>query len=58
MRATLKSVLRKRHSSTRFLPSGGDNRFGLPAYYSQHIWVGKGNPAGNLAMWNPAVHCR
>ena len=41
-----------------FMATGADNRFGLPAYYSQHIWVGKGNPAGNLAMWNPAVHCR
>ncbi|MDT4938628.1 MAG: hypothetical protein QOG80_2299 [Pseudonocardiales bacterium] len=34
------------------------NRFGLPAYYSQHVWVGKGNPYGDLSMWNPAVHCR
>jgi hypothetical protein len=41
-----------------FMSTGADNRFGLPAYYSQHVWVGKGNPAGNLAMWNPAVHCR
>ena len=40
-----------------FMATGADNRFGLPAYYSQHVWVGKGNPAGNLAMWNPAVHC-
>jgi len=41
-----------------FMATGADNRFGLPAYYSQHVWVGKGNPSGNLAMWNPAVHCR
>lgn len=41
-----------------FMSTGENNRFGLPAYYSQHVWVGKGNPAGNLAMWNPAVHCR
>jgi hypothetical protein len=34
------------------------NRFGLPAFYSQHVWTGKGNPLGNLSMWNPAVHCR
>jgi hypothetical protein len=40
-----------------FMATGADNRFGLPAYYSQHVWVGKGNPLGNLAMWNPAVHC-
>lgn len=41
-----------------FMATGADNRFGLPAFYSQHVWVGKGNPLGNLAMWNPAVHCR
>jgi hypothetical protein len=40
-----------------FMPTGADNRFGLPAFYSQHVWVGKGNPLGNLSMWNPAVHC-
>lgn len=41
-----------------FMSTPAGNRFGLPAYYSQHVWVGKGNPLGNLAMWNPAVHCR
>jgi hypothetical protein len=41
-----------------FMSTGADNRFGLDAYYSQHVWVGKGNPLGNLSMWNPAVHCR
>jgi hypothetical protein len=40
-----------------FMATGANNRFGLPAYYSQHVWVGKGNPLGNLAMWNRAVHC-
>jgi hypothetical protein len=33
------------------------NRYGLPAFYSQHVWVWKHNPAGLLAMWNPTVHC-
>lgn len=33
------------------------NRFGLPAFYSQHVWVWKHNPAGLLAMWNPRVNC-
>ena len=41
-----------------FMATAAGNRFGLPAYYSQHVWVGKGNPYGNLAMWNPNVHCR
>jgi hypothetical protein len=33
------------------------NRFGLPAYYSLHVWVWKHNPAGQFSMWNPDVHC-
>jgi hypothetical protein len=40
-----------------FMATGAPNRFGLDAFWSQHVWVGKGNPNGNLAMWNPAVHC-
>jgi hypothetical protein len=38
-----------------FTPAG--NRFGLPAYYSLHVWVWKHNPAGEFSMWNPEVHC-
>jgi hypothetical protein len=33
------------------------NRFGLPAYYSLHVWLWKHNPAGTFAMWNPDVSC-
>lgn len=33
------------------------NRFGLAPFYSQHVWIWKHNPAGELAMWNPTVHC-
>jgi hypothetical protein len=33
------------------------NRFGLPAFYSLHVWLWKHNPAGIFAMWNPKVHC-
>jgi hypothetical protein len=33
------------------------NRFGLPTFYSQHVWAWKANPAGLLAMWNPNVNC-
>jgi hypothetical protein len=38
-----------------FTPAG--NRFGLPAYYSLHVWLYKQNPAGQFAMWNPRVKC-
>jgi hypothetical protein len=34
------------------------NRFGLPAFYSQHVWVWKHNPDGLVAMWNPRVSCK
>lgn len=33
------------------------NRFGLPPYYSLHVWVWKHNPAGTFEMWNPRVKC-
>jgi hypothetical protein len=33
------------------------NRYGLPTFYSQHVWAWKDNPAGLLMMFNPAVHC-
>jgi hypothetical protein len=39
-----------------FTPAG--NRFGLPAYYSLHVWLFKHNPAGEFTMWNPEVHCK
>jgi hypothetical protein len=38
-----------------FTPAG--NRFGLPPYYSLHVWVWKHNPAGMFRMWNPNVTC-
>jgi hypothetical protein len=37
--------------------TGAPNRFGLPAYYSLHVWVWKLNPAGTFEMWNPRVTC-
>ena len=33
------------------------NRYGLPAFYSLHVWVWEHNPAGRFAMWNPRVVC-
>jgi hypothetical protein len=38
-----------------FTPAG--NRFGLPDFYSLHVWAWKFNPAGRFAMFNPTVHC-
>jgi hypothetical protein len=33
------------------------NRYGLPPFYSLHVWAFKANPAGTFEMWNPNVHC-
>ena len=40
-----------------FATTKAPNRYGLPTFYSQHLWLWKANAAGPLAMWNPAVHC-
>jgi hypothetical protein len=33
------------------------NRFGLPTFYSLHVWAWKHNPAGTFEMFNPKVRC-
>ena len=33
------------------------NRFGLPAFYTLHVWAWKHNPAGSFSNWNPGVSC-
>lgn len=30
---------------------------GMPSHYDLHVWVGKHNPDGMLADFNPALHC-
>ncbi len=37
--------------------TGAPNRYGLPKFYSQHVWAWVWNSAGLLAMWNPQVKC-
>jgi hypothetical protein len=37
--------------------SDGNNRFGLPPFYSLHAWIWKENPSGLLKPWNPRVSC-
>jgi hypothetical protein len=48
---------RPRLFGKRFILTGANNRFGLPAYYSLHAWVWKHNPKGAFTMWNPRVYC-
>ena len=33
------------------------NRFGLPAFYTLHVWAWKDNPNGTFVNWNPKVSC-
>ena len=34
------------------------NRFGLPAFYTLHVWAWKGNPNGAFVNWHPDVSCQ
>ncbi len=40
-----------------FMLTPAGNRYGLPAFYSLHVWVWMQNPSGIFAMWNPNVKC-
>jgi hypothetical protein len=33
------------------------NRFGLPAFYTLHVWAWKQNPNGAFVNWHPNVSC-
>ncbi len=33
------------------------NRFGLPPFYTLHVWAWKDNPNGTFTNWNPSVSC-
>jgi hypothetical protein len=34
------------------------NRFGLPAFYTLHVWAWKENPQGAFVNWHPNVSCQ
>ena len=34
------------------------NRFGLPAFYTLHVWAWKDNPSGAFVNWHPNVSCQ
>lgn len=34
------------------------NRFGLPAFYTLHVWAWKSNPNGAFVNWHPNVSCQ
>jgi len=37
--------------------TGAPNRYGIPAFYSLHVWAWKPNPHGTFVDWNPTVSC-
>ncbi len=34
------------------------NRFGLPSFYTLHVWAWKDNPNGAFVNWHPNVDCQ
>lgn len=60
---TLKADWDKDHAAApelfgqMFMSTGAGNRYGLPAFYSLHVWLWYPNPNGMFAMWNPRVSC-
>ena len=36
---------------------GAPNRFGLPPFYTLHVWAWKNNPKGAFVNWHPNVSC-
>jgi hypothetical protein len=38
-------------------PDDPPNRFGLPAFWSLHVWIWQPNADGTFEPWNPGVHC-
>jgi hypothetical protein len=34
------------------------NRFGLPSFYTLHVWAWKENPSGAFVNWHPNVSCK
>jgi hypothetical protein len=40
-----------------FHHTGSPNRYGIPAFYSLHVWAWRENANGVFADWNPKVSC-
>ena len=53
----------KKHSSSpelmgqKFQQFEAPNRFGLPRFYTLHVWAWKENPAGTFVNWHSKVSC-
>jgi hypothetical protein len=53
----------KKHSSSpelmgqKFQQFEAPNRFGLPRFYTLHVWAWKDNPTGSFVNWHSKVSC-
>jgi hypothetical protein len=53
----------KKHSSSpelmgqKFQQFEAPNRFGLPRFYTLHVWAWKDNPTGTFVNWNTRISC-
>jgi hypothetical protein len=53
----------KKHSSApelmgqKFQQFEAPNRFGLPRFYTLHVWAWKDNPTGTFVNWNQRISC-
>lgn len=53
----------KTHSSApellgqKFQQFEAPNRFGLPRFYTLHVWAWKGNPTGTFVNWHSNISC-
>ena len=53
----------KKHSSApelmgqKFQQFEAPNRFGLPRFYTLHVWAWKENPTGSFVNWNQRISC-
>lgn len=59
----LADVWDKTHSSApelmgqKFQQFEAPNRFGLPRFYTLHVWAWKDNPAGTFVNWHANISC-
>jgi hypothetical protein len=53
----------KKHSSSpelmgqKFQQFESPNRFGLPRFYTLHVWAWKDSPTGTFVNWNSSISC-
>lgn len=40
-----------------FMLTEAPNRYDIPAFYAQHLWIWNPNPSGLFHPWNPRVSC-